>query len=131
VRKCLEKDRGQRYQSARELSIDLKKLQREIDSGGPTIGKSTVRWRGLRQLTLAVIAIAILALVGLESYRLGWRNQAMDSLAVLPFLNESGDPNMEYLSDGITESLINSLSQLPSLRVMARSTVFRYKGKDL
>jgi TolB-like protein len=55
----------------------------------------------------------------------------MDSLAVLPFLNESADPNMEYLSDGITESLINSLSQWSNLRVMARSSVFRYKGKEV
>jgi serine/threonine-protein kinase len=132
VRKCLEKDRERRYQSARELSIDLKNVQREIDSGVPTIGKRAAR-RGsnLRRLTLAAIAVAILTLIGLETYRLGWRSQAMESLAVLPFLNESGDPNMEYLSEGITESLISSLSQLPSLRVMARSTVFRYKGKDI
>jgi eukaryotic-like serine/threonine-protein kinase len=130
VRKCLEKDRERRYQSARELSIDLKKLH-EIDSGVPTIAKKAARRDRLRPLTFAGIAIAILTLVGLASYRLGWRGEAMDSLAVLPFLNESGDPNMEYLSDGITESLISSLSQLPSLRVMARSTVFRYKGKDV
>ena len=52
-------------------------------------------------------------------------------LAILPFLNESADPNMEYLSDGITESLIRSLSELPKLRRHARSTVFLYKGKDL
>src|SRR5262249_4755835 len=53
-----------------------------------------------------------------------------DSIAVLPFVNASGDPNTEYLSDGITESIINSLSQLPNLGVIARSSVFRYKGKD-
>jgi TolB-like protein/Tfp pilus assembly protein PilF len=56
---------------------------------------------------------------------------AIESLAVLPLTNASLDPNMEYLSDGITESIINSLSQLPQVRVMARSTVFRYKGKDI
>ena len=55
----------------------------------------------------------------------------IDSIAVLPFVNASGDPNAEYLSDGITESIISSLSQLPQLRVMARSTVFSYKGKDV
>ncbi len=58
------------------------------------------------------------------------RNQALHSLAVLPFANASADPNAEYLSDGITESIINSLSQLPPLRVMARSAVFRYKGRE-
>ncbi len=57
--------------------------------------------------------------------------QGFGYLAVLPFVNSSGDANMEYLSDGITEGIINSLSQLPVLRVMSRSTVFRYKGGDL
>lgn len=56
--------------------------------------------------------------------------ESIHSIAVLPFQNASGDPAMEYLSDGITESLINSLSQLPDVRVMARSTVFRYKGRE-
>ncbi len=54
----------------------------------------------------------------------------IDSLAVLPFINASADPEAEFLSDGITESIINNLSQLSSLRVMARSTVFRYKGGE-
>jgi TolB-like protein/Tfp pilus assembly protein PilF len=58
-------------------------------------------------------------------------SQAIDSLAVLPLANASADPNAEYLSDGITESIINSLSQLPRLRVMARSAVFRYKDKEV
>src|SRR5207249_8056183 len=53
------------------------------------------------------------------------------SIAVLPFDNQNRDPDTDYLSDGIPESIINSLSQLPQLRVMARSTVFSYKGKDV
>ena len=57
--------------------------------------------------------------------------KTIESIAVLPFENASADPNAEYLSDGITESLISSLSHLPKLRVMARSTVFRYKGQVL
>src|SRR4030095_9761518 len=52
------------------------------------------------------------------------------SLAVLPFVNAGGNPEMDYLSDGLTESIILNLSQLPELRVMARSTVFRYKGRS-
>jgi TolB-like protein/Tfp pilus assembly protein PilF len=56
-------------------------------------------------------------------------NARIDSIAVLPFANVSKDPKTEYLSDGITESLINSLSQLPNLSVMSRNTVFRYKGQ--
>jgi len=57
--------------------------------------------------------------------------EPIDSLAVLPFINASADPEAEYLSDGITESIINNLSQLPTLKVSARNTVFRYKGRDI
>ena len=59
------------------------------------------------------------------------RTRPLDSLAVLPFVNASADPNVEYLSDGITDSVINILSRLPPLRVMARSTVSRYKGREV
>ena len=58
----------------------------------------------------------------------GSRDRPIDSVAVLPFLNVDSDPNSEYLSDGITESLISTLSQLSNPRVMARGTVFSYKG---
>src|SRR5207253_10811495 len=57
--------------------------------------------------------------------------QAIDSLAILPLANETRDPETDYLSDGITETLINNLSQLPKLRVLPRSTVFRYKGREM
>jgi TolB-like protein/Tfp pilus assembly protein PilF len=81
-----------------------------------------------------VIAAAILAVVVAAVAYLylshGKNAAGKNSIAVLPFVNASGDQNMEYLSDGITESLINSLSQLPNLAVKARSTVFRYKGKE-
>jgi eukaryotic-like serine/threonine-protein kinase len=58
------------------------------------------------------------------------KGKAIDSLAVMPFVNASADPNTEYLSDGLTESIIYSTSRLPNLRVTPRSSVFRYKGKD-
>ncbi|HJU55468.1 MAG TPA: protein kinase, partial [Pyrinomonadaceae bacterium] len=61
----------------------------------------------------------------------GMRRGPIDSLAVLPLTNASADPGTEYLSDGITESIINTLSQLPQLKVMARATVFRYKGREV
>ncbi len=57
--------------------------------------------------------------------------KAIRSLAIMPFVNASADPNLDYLSDGLTESIINSLSQLPKLRVVARNTVFRYKGQEV
>ena len=71
-----------------------------------------------------------MAVGAIGGYWLTSRSKPLDSLAVLPFVNASADPNTEYLSDGITESLINSLSQLPKLKVMSRSSVFRYKGRE-
>jgi eukaryotic-like serine/threonine-protein kinase len=88
-------------------------------------------WR--RKSVLGVAAILLLVLLGVGGwfYRSrGGTGEAIDSVAVLPFVNASGDPNSEYLSDGITESLINSLSQLPHLRVMSRDSAFMFKGKD-
>lgn len=85
-----------------------------------------------RKLLIAS-ALVIVVAVGLGGYFLFLRKTttAIDSIAVLPFQNVSNDPNVEYMSDGIAESLINSLTQLQQLRVIARSTAFRYKGKDV
>lgn len=111
VRKCLEKDRERRYQTVRDLLIDLRNLQRDSDSG------SQATTSGLRRNTQVVTRSR--------------SRKTIDSLAILPFANLSGDPDLEYLSDGVTEGLINNLSRLPKLRVMARSTVFRYHGREL
>jgi TolB-like protein/Tfp pilus assembly protein PilF len=83
-------------------------------------------------VVLAASGLGLVAALGLAIWLAAFRIKAnvIDSVAVLPFASDSTDPNAEYLSDGITENLINNLSQLPNLRVMARSTVFRYKGKD-
>ena len=78
----------------------------------------------------AVIFIAAIAVL-VYFYLSRKNNAAIQSVAVLPFTNASGSTDVEYLSDGITESLINSLSQLPNLAVKARSTVFHYKGKEV
>jgi len=80
-----------------------------------------------------MIGIAIVAAVtaaGIVSYRIRNRGPAINSIAVMPFLNESGNADVDYLSDGMTETLIGSLSQLPNLNVKSRATVFRYKGKE-
>ena len=81
-------------------------------------------------------AIVVLVLIGgavaLGLYlRSGKTAIAIESIAVMPFVNEGGNAELEYLSDGMTETLINSLSQIPNLSVKARSSVFRYKGKDI
>jgi eukaryotic-like serine/threonine-protein kinase len=84
-------------------------------------------------LAAAAAAILILAGLGYGAYR--WLSlssaSAIDSLAVLPFTNLSGDANTDYLSDGITESLIANLTHVPELKVKSRNSVFRYKGKDV
>jgi eukaryotic-like serine/threonine-protein kinase len=88
-------------------------------------------WR--RKSILAIGAVGLLVLLGAGGwfYRSSGRGgETIDSMVVLPFVNASGDPNSEYLSDGITESLINSLSQLPHLKVMSRDSAFMFKGKD-
>jgi TolB-like protein/DNA-binding winged helix-turn-helix (wHTH) protein/Tfp pilus assembly protein PilF len=87
-------------------------------------------WRGKTGLGIASLVLAALLALGTWFAVFRARGEAIDSVAVLPFVNVSADPNTEYLSDGITESLINNLAQLPNLRVMARSTMFRYKGKE-
>jgi TolB-like protein len=77
-----------------------------------------------------LLLAVLLAWVGYSLYSRSSGRQ-IDSIAVMPFVNTGGNPEMEYLSDGITESLINSLSQIPVLSVKARSSVFTYKGKDV
>ena len=106
IDKALMKDRTVRYQSAVDLRNDLGRLKREMESG-----RSFLALGALRQRVPKIPKI-------------------IDSLAVLPFKNANGDPDNEYLSDGITGSLINTLATLPKLRVMAQSTVFQYKTRD-
>jgi TolB-like protein/cytochrome c-type biogenesis protein CcmH/NrfG len=84
-------------------------------------------------IALAIIVSAVFAATGavlVSSYLASKRERSIQSIAVMPFVNESGNQDIEYLSDGMTETLISSLSQLPNLNVKARSSVFRYKGKE-
>src|SRR5262245_42432275 len=108
VSRSLAKDRQRRYQSAGDLRRDLEELDLSLRSG-----------------PLGVPAVPV------PRRRVEESKPAIDSLAVLPFTNAAGDPEAEYLSDGITESLMNRLSQIPSLRVVPRGTAFRYKGRDV
>jgi serine/threonine protein kinase/tetratricopeptide (TPR) repeat protein len=106
INKTLEKDRGARYWNASTLVSDLKNLRPGTDSIRP--GENPAVGSGARARS---------------------SRRTFDSLAVLPFENAGADPDAEYFSDGITESIIQSVSEFPKIRVMARSTVFRFKGQ--
>ena len=138
ITKALEKDRELRHQSAAEIRTDLQRLERDTDSTRVTALNGVAPGVGSRPWSRDKMALAAggVVLAGLLAFA-GWftvfrsRVEAIDSVAVLPFVNASTDPDAEYLSDGITESLIGQLSQIPQLRIMARSTVFRYKGRNI
>ncbi len=168
VRKSMSKDVDMRYQSARDLLIDLKNLRRELDIQGElersitpnrvteaasetqtqvlaaattnaTTSSSSLEYavtqaksHKLATALIGVVLVAILATAGYFAFvsKAGGAKQ-ISSIAVMPFVNESGNADVEYLSDGMTETLINNLSQVPNLNVKARSLVFRYKTKDI
>jgi TolB-like protein/tetratricopeptide (TPR) repeat protein len=100
--------------------------------GARTGGVGTVKAR--KRAVAVALSVGVLAAVSLGFWFFWNRSvntRQIESIAVLPFVNESGNADNEYLSDGMTETLINGLSQLSKLSVKARSTVFHYKGKDL
>ncbi len=148
INKALEKDRNLRYQSAADLRSDLARLKRDLDSGRSssaaaeasstssasassiTAAPSPARSRKILALSLVTAILVIAAAASFFWLRSKSASEKITSIAVLPFVNATADSGNEYLSDGLTESLISTLSQLPNLKVLARSTVFKFKGKE-
>jgi serine/threonine-protein kinase len=132
VKKAMRKDRSLRYQQAGDLLRDLRSLKKSLESGNSAKQPAAPPPPKRKHAYLYVGAGIVMMTILLVFYWFGERSsgKSIDTLAVLPFINAGADPDVEYLSDGITESLINSLSRVPKLKVMSRSSVFRYKGKE-
>jgi eukaryotic-like serine/threonine-protein kinase len=131
IDKALEKDRDTRYQHAADMLADLKRLRRQSESSRVAVQTEPEAKRKKAWVWVAA-GIAFVALVAASAWYLhSGRAAQIDSIAVLPFTNASGDAKVDYLSDGFTESLIASLTHVPGLKVKSRNSVFHYKGKDV
>jgi serine/threonine protein kinase/Flp pilus assembly protein TadD len=163
VTKAMAKRQEERYQTAKDFLIDLKRLKQQLEiqgelersrsrvsilnpvvlqHSGQTITSETVRQTAAtpaspeslaRRMNWRLTGLALLGLGLLIACVLYFTtsDHRIDSIAVLPFHNDSSDPNAEYIADGISESIIYNLSQLTSLKVIPRSSVFRYKSRDV
>ena len=142
TKKALGKAREERYQTTRELLSDLQKLKQrfEFEATNPiTSGRIisgaeyVVAVIGRHRSRVAAVStiLLLLTIFAIAYSYFNAKARSIDSLAVLPFVNSSADPNSEYLSDGLTESIIYSASKLPALKVIPSSSVFRFKGKEI
>ena len=131
VRHCLEKDRDDRFQTAKDIAFNLTEQSSTpaVKSGPSEVAVPVPGPRPLsrRRWVVAVFVVGLLALAAAAA-RLRTRSKSIESLAVLPLFNDSSDSNVDYLSDGLTDALINGLSQLPNLTVMSRDAVSHYRG---
>ncbi len=157
ISKCLRKDSDERYQTIKDVCIDLKDVKQElelknlmerivspdkpepktqmlkattVDEINRTTTNQTVANNPKTKYLAAGLLTLLLAIGGFFGYKYFTPTRQIESIAVMPFVNESGNSDVEYLSDGMTETLIGSLSNLPNLSVKPRSSVFRYKGKE-
>ncbi|HEY4490391.1 MAG TPA: serine/threonine-protein kinase, partial [Acidobacteriota bacterium] len=133
ILRCLEKDPARRFGSAADLIAELDSAKSNLKTTSMSrqiaLSLATKRWP-----KFAAAALLLACVIGLGVLFLGHPpsgDPMIHSIAILPFANTAHDPETEYLSDGITEGIIDRLSQLPNLKVLARGTVFTYKGKQV
>src|ERR1700694_2602301 len=132
VTKCLEKDRSLRYQHASDIRTDLQRLKRDTESGKITSSDSArSRWSRRTMLISSLAFAFVVGLIAAGAFYFGSPRNSINSVAGLPFANASGNPDLEYLSDGITEGVSDRLSGLPNLKVISRTSAFRYKQREI
>ncbi|MDZ7342924.1 MAG: protein kinase [candidate division KSB1 bacterium] len=136
VNKAMAKKTDERYQHVGEMLVDLRAIRKTLESPSVAAKSKAVviepakSRRALRHVGVGIAALLV-GLIAASLWFFSGRGKAINSLAVLPFVNVGADPETEYLSDGITESLIQGLSRLPRLKVMSLSSVLRYKGQEV
>ncbi|HYH06426.1 MAG TPA: protein kinase [Thermoanaerobaculia bacterium] len=136
IQRCLEKNKDERFQSARDLAFALRAIGTATSLSFEAPAERKRRWKIWGAIALAAIVAAIsFLLVRDVDVQVTPRESAnvrrpIRSIAILPFVNATGDREAEYLSDGVTETLINTLAQVRDLRVMSRTSVFHYKDKS-
>lgn len=136
ILKCLEKDKSRRFQNAEELRSELSRIQKEILDGETPLlvekRRKTKKISRKRHVYLGLATVVFIIIAGAVLIVVKGRGKAIDTIAVLPFGYSGDDLNMEYLSDGMTERIINNLSQLQGLKkVIAFSSVMSFKGKNV
>ena len=133
INKALEKDCRLRYQHASDIRTDLRRLKRDTESG-KAVSSSTAlpRWSRRTILISAIALASLVPLIAVVAFYFGSSGHApINSVAVLPFSDASTDPNAEYISNGISEGIIDRLSGLPNLKVISRTSAFHYQRRDI
>jgi len=133
ILKCLDKDPDRRYQSAKELGIDMLRVGASPVPRAPLRRPAQIRWQTIATLSLAfLLFMTILIALNVGGWHDWLRGEGniprIKSLAVLPLANLSGDPAQEYFADGMTDALITDLGKIGALRVISRTSVMQYKG---